>query len=89
MIECFSQGDSAGLINPFFGDGILHALKSGQIAARCILEKTQHDYTRAIGREFKTNFDAALKLSKFFYQWPKFATSMVFAVQAQRGLQRG
>jgi len=65
-------GDSAGLINPFFGDGILHALKSGQIAAKCILEKNKQDYTRAIGREFKTNFDSALKLSKFFYQWPKF-----------------
>lgn len=65
-------GDSAGLINPFFGDGILHALKSGQIAARSILNGTQKEYTNAIGREFKSNFDAALKLSKFFYQWPKF-----------------
>ena len=65
-------GDSAGLINPFFGDGILHALKSGQIAARCILDQDQRNYTRTIGREFKTNFDAALKLSRFFYQWPKF-----------------
>lgn len=65
-------GDSAGLINPFFGDGILHALKSGQIAARCILAGDQAGYTRAISREFKANFDAALKLARFFYQWPKF-----------------
>ena len=65
-------GDSAGLINPFFGDGILHALKSGRIAARCALEGSQAEYTREIGREFKANFDAALKLSKFFYQWPRF-----------------
>ncbi len=65
-------GDSAGLINPFFGDGILHALKSGQIAARCILDQNQRNYTRLIGEEFKANFDAALKLAKFFYQWPKF-----------------
>ncbi len=64
-------GDSAGLINPFFGDGILHALKSGQIAARCILAQDRRNYTRAIGQEFKSNFDAALKLAKFFYQWPK------------------
>ena len=65
-------GDAAGLINPFFGDGILHALKSGQIAARCILDGRQAGYTRAIGAEFNANFDAALKLSKFFYQWPGF-----------------
>jgi geranylgeranyl reductase family protein len=65
-------GDSAGLINPFFGDGILHALKSGQIAAGCILQGNKSEYTKKIGAEFQANFDAALKLAKFFYQWPKF-----------------
>jgi geranylgeranyl reductase family protein len=65
-------GDAAGLINPFFGDGILHALKSGQIAAQCLLEKNPAGYTRAISEEFRANFDAALKLAKFFYQWPGF-----------------
>jgi len=65
-------GDSAGLINPFFGDGILHALKSGQIAAECILQGNKAGYTNKIGAEFGANFDAALKLAKFFYQSPKF-----------------
>lgn len=65
-------GDAAGLINPFFGDGILHALKSGTIAAESILRGEQANYTRAIGDEFRQNFDAALKLAKFFYQWPGF-----------------
>jgi geranylgeranyl reductase family protein len=65
-------GDAAGLINPFFGDGILHALKSGQIAARCILDGNTAGYTDAIDAEFRANFDAALKLAKFFYQWPGF-----------------
>lgn len=65
-------GDAAGLINPFFGDGILHALKSGQIAAQYILENNTAGYTRAISEEFRANFDAALKLAKFFYQWPGF-----------------
>jgi len=63
-------GDAAGLINPFFGDGILHAIKSGQIAARCILEGEPAAYTDRIAAEFRANFDAALKLAKFFYQWP-------------------
>ena len=65
-------GDAAGLINPFFGDGILHALKSGQIAAQCVLNREQAGYTDAIAAEFRTNFDAALKLAKLFYQWPGF-----------------
>jgi flavin-dependent dehydrogenase len=65
-------GDAAGLINPIFGDGILHAVKSGQIAAECLLANNAKGYTRAISAEFKTNFDAALRLAKFFYQWPRF-----------------
>lgn len=65
-------GDAAGLINPFFGDGILHALTSGQIAARCILEGNTAGYTDCIAAEFRANFDAALRLAKFFYQWPGF-----------------
>lgn len=63
-------GDSAGLINPFFGDGIMHALKSGKIAAKCILENRRHQYTREIATEFKGNMDAALKLARVFYRWP-------------------
>lgn len=65
-------GDSAGLINPFFGDGIFHALKSGQIAARSILENDTARYSKHIATEFKANFDAALKLAKLFYQFPGF-----------------
>jgi flavin-dependent dehydrogenase len=65
-------GDAAGLINPCFGDGILHALKSGKIAARCLLEDNSAGYTKAIAAEFRANFDAALKFAKFFYQWPGF-----------------
>jgi geranylgeranyl reductase family protein len=63
-------GDAAGLINPCFGDGILHALKSGRIAARAIIAHDTAGYTSAIAAEFRADFDAALKFAKFFYQWP-------------------
>lgn len=63
-------GDAAGLINPFFGDGILHALKSGRIAARCLLENNAEGYSEALASEFRAYFDTALKLSRIFYQWP-------------------
>ena len=63
-------GDSAGLINPFFGDGIMHALKSGKIAAKCIVEGRAREYTKEISAEFKKNMDSALKLARLFYRWP-------------------
>jgi geranylgeranyl reductase family protein len=63
-------GDAAGLINPIFGDGILHAIKSGQIAAETVLRGDTDGYTAAVHGHFAANFDAALKLSKFFYQFP-------------------
>ncbi|HTL88794.1 MAG TPA: geranylgeranyl reductase family protein, partial [Leptolyngbya sp.] len=62
-------GDAAGLINPLFGDGILHAVKSGAIAAQCIVEDAPQTYTDRIHAEFATNFDAALNLARVFYQW--------------------
>lgn len=62
-------GDAAGLINPIFGDGILHAVKSGGIAARSIIEDAADEYTDRIHAEFAANFDAALNLARIFYQW--------------------
>lgn len=63
-------GDAAGLINPFFGDGILHAVKSGEIAANCLIADQPLSYSDRIHDEFAANFDAALTLSRFFYQFP-------------------
>ncbi len=62
-------GDAAGLINPLFGDGILHAVKSGAIAAGAIADDQANNYTNRIHAEFAANFDAALNLSRVFYQW--------------------
>ncbi len=65
-------GDAAGLIGPLFGDGLLHAVKSGLIAASCLIDGAAQDYSNRIHAEFAANFDAALNLSRFFYQWPHF-----------------
>lgn len=62
-------GDAAGLVNPIFGDGILHAIKSGLIAAECVSARSTPEYTNRIHAEFAANFDAALHLARFFYQW--------------------
>ncbi|WP_421655061.1 geranylgeranyl reductase family protein [Leptothermofonsia sp. ETS-13] len=63
-------GDAAGLINPFFGDGILHAVKSGAIAASCIAEGNSQAYSDRIHAEFAANFDAARLLAQIFYRFP-------------------
>ncbi|MDX2239079.1 MAG: geranylgeranyl reductase, partial [Leptolyngbyaceae cyanobacterium bins.302] len=64
-------GDAAGLINPFFGDGILHALKSGSMAASCIVEGATQHYSDRIHAEFASSFDAARQLATLFYRVPK------------------
>jgi geranylgeranyl reductase family protein len=65
-------GDAAGLINPFFGDGILHAIKSGLVAVECLVQEAPQEYTRRIHAEFAANFDAALRLARLFYAWAGF-----------------
>lgn len=65
-------GDAAGLVNPFFGDGILHAVKSGAIAAECLVRNAPDQYTQRLHAELAANFDAALQLSDLFYRWPHF-----------------
>jgi geranylgeranyl reductase family protein len=68
-------GDAAGLINPIFGDGILHAVKSGQLAAEAVTSADSAGYTDMIHAHFAANFDAALKLAKFFYRFPRLCYS--------------
>ncbi len=63
-------GDAAGLINPLFFDGILHAVQSGVMAAECVIAGQTLDYSRRIHAHFAGNFNVALKLSRFFYQYP-------------------
>jgi geranylgeranyl reductase family protein len=66
-------GDAASLVNPLFGDGILHAVRSGLIAARCLVEGRPRDYTDRLHREIAAEFEAARRLSGLFYQWPGLA----------------
>ena len=62
-------GDAAGMINPLFGDGILHAIRSGLLAARVVADGRAASYTRRIHAEIAPNFEAARRLSKPFYQF--------------------
>jgi len=63
-------GDAACLVGPLFGDGIAHAIRSGRLAARCVIEGQAAAYTRRLHDMMARDHDAAARMAGFFYQWP-------------------
>lgn len=59
-------GDAAGLADPFSGEGIRPAIKSGQIAAESILKNTVHNYTQSIFKRLGRRNKKSLFLWKIF-----------------------
>lgn len=53
-------GESAGLVNPLTAEGIYYAMKSGKIAANCIINDKIYEYEKAI----KNNFSKDFKISR-------------------------
>lgn len=50
-------GEAAGLINPVIGEGIYHALKSGELAAKALQKSNPlKSYNEMIKKEFSTEF---------------------------------
>ncbi|MFO0104897.1 MAG: hypothetical protein ACK516_06400, partial [Cyanobium sp.] len=63
-------GDAAGLINPLFGDGLFHAIRSGRLAAEAVLEGRPHSHTARIHSLLADDFEAARRLTRVFYGLP-------------------
>jgi geranylgeranyl reductase family protein len=72
-------GDAAGFVDPFYGEGIAYAIKSGQIAAELIQKiiinennrSTLNDYPAMCQREFGNNLRYSLYLSQYMHRFPK------------------
>ena len=64
-------GDAAGMVNPLFGDGILHAVRSGIIAAECVADGRTLEYSSRIHAEIGPDFEAARRLAGPFYQFSR------------------
>lgn len=70
-------GDAGNLVDPFFGEGIYYAMRSGQIAASVIYKAIKTDsinlteYDKIIKEEFYTQFKAAQRISQFVYTFPR------------------
>jgi flavin-dependent dehydrogenase len=92
-------GDAAGLVEPFTGDGITHALHSGQIAASVVgaaLERDALDdaeYARQLGLEILEEIEYGGKLQRLFAAFPHLAHRYLVendrAWRAFRGVIRG
>ncbi len=69
-------GDAAALVDPFLGEGIYYAIRSGQIAAEVagdILngDTTTASYQERIAREIYPEFQYSRKIGIIFYTFPK------------------
>jgi len=69
--RCLLVGDAAGLVDPFIGEGIRHALRSGRLAAEAILNDDLPGYSRRVDQEIGRSLRRARQLATFFYRWPK------------------
>jgi geranylgeranyl reductase family protein len=63
-------GDAAGLVDPFSGEGIRYAVKSGRLAAEAILSGNTQDYSDRIYRQIGINHTLAYGLAMLFYHLP-------------------
>ena len=72
-------GDAAGLVDPFSGEGIPHAIRSGAALAAFARDFVKGDqtalagYDETIRREITEDFEYALRLSRFFFAHPRLA----------------
>lgn len=69
-------GDAAGLVDPFIGEGIYYAVRSGELAAEAIaLARSAPtpdltEYQRMVAREISPEFAAARSIGRFVYSFP-------------------
>ncbi|HEY7302907.1 MAG TPA: hypothetical protein VH601_02240 [Bryobacteraceae bacterium] len=73
-------GDAAGFVDPFVGDGISLALRSGALCGRSLkpflagrvsLEETARSYRQAYERELSSVFSISSKLRQIFFLLPR------------------
>ncbi|MCL4294309.1 MAG: geranylgeranyl reductase family protein [Anaerolineae bacterium] len=63
-------GDAAGLADPFSGEGIRLAIKSGRLATEAILSGQPNRYPALIWREIGFSHTLGLGLAQLFYNFP-------------------
>ncbi len=80
-------GDAAGLVDPFTGEGIRFALKSGRLAAQAILAGRVGGYAGAVQRGIGWNHRLGAALTGIFYGMPRLSYELALRNPAlSRGL---
>lgn len=64
-------GDAAGLVDPFSGEGIRFAVKSGKLAAGAIISGQTDRYPSLIYRQIGRSHRRGYFLANFFYAFPE------------------
>jgi flavin-dependent dehydrogenase len=64
-------GDAAGLVDPFTGEGIRFAIKSGRLAAEAILSGHPECYAALVDRQIGLNHRLGIILTNVFYNLPQ------------------
>jgi flavin-dependent dehydrogenase len=64
-------GDAAGLVDPFTGEGIRLAIRSGRLAAEAILAGRPERYTAMVERSIGLNHRLGAALTAPFYGMPR------------------
>jgi geranylgeranyl reductase family protein len=64
-------GDAAGLVDPFSGEGIRFAIKSGRLAAEAILSGHPEHYAGLVDRQIGHNHRLGIILANLFYNFPQ------------------
>lgn len=63
-------GDAAGLVDPFSGEGIRFAVKSGRLAAEAILDGHPQRYDDLVYQQIGRNHELGMILTGIFYSLP-------------------
>jgi geranylgeranyl reductase family protein len=64
-------GDAAGLVDPFSGEGIRFAVKSGKLAAEVLLAGRLEAYESRVRREIGASHAWGAWLARLFYHFPR------------------
>jgi len=64
-------GDAAGLVDPFTGEGIRFAIKSGRLAAQAILSDLPESYTVRVNQSIGNNLRMGNVMRAIFYPFQK------------------
>ena len=69
-------GDAAGLVDPFTGEGIRFAIKSGRLAAQAILSGRPEQYAATVDRQIGRSHRLGIALTELFYSFPELCFEM-------------